>query len=106
MTPASKRLLRRVDRTVIARAAGIIKLIGHPERLMILEALEQGELTVGEICEVCDLEQAVCSQHLSRLRRLGVVDGRKNGLNVHYRITEPKVYHILRCIRTCDIPTR
>jgi ArsR family transcriptional regulator len=104
--PAAKRLLRRVDRAVIARAAGIIKLLGHRERLMILEALERGELTVGEICEVCDLEQAVCSQHLGRLRRLGVVTARKHGLNVHYRIIEPKVYHILRCIRTCDIPSR
>jgi ArsR family transcriptional regulator, virulence genes transcriptional regulator len=104
--PAAKRLLRKVDRGVIERAAGIIKLLGHRERLMILEALEQGELTVGEICEVCDLEQAVCSQHLGRLRRSGVVACRKDGLNVHYQIIEPKVYHILHCIRACDVPSR
>ena len=58
--PAAKRLLRRVDRGLVARAAEIIKLLGHRERLMMLEALEQGELTVGEICELCDLGQAVC----------------------------------------------
>jgi DNA-binding transcriptional ArsR family regulator len=104
--PAAKRLLRRVDRGVVARAAEIIKLLGHPERLMILEALEQGELTVGEICELCDLGQAVCSQHLARLRRQGVVSCRKEGLNVYYRIVEPKVHHILECIRRCDLGCR
>jgi DNA-binding transcriptional ArsR family regulator len=101
--PAARRLLRRVDRAVIARAAGIIKLLGHRERLMILEALERDELTVGEICEVCDLEQAVCSQHLGRLRRSGVVAGRKDGLNVYYRVIDPKVHHVLECIRRCDL---
>ncbi|HEV8357160.1 MAG TPA: metalloregulator ArsR/SmtB family transcription factor [Gemmatimonadales bacterium] len=104
--PAAKRLLRRVDRGVVARAAEIIKLLGHRERLMILEALEQGELTVGEICELCDLGQAVGSQHLARLRRQGVVACRKEGLNVYYRIVEPKVHHILECIRRCDLGCR
>ena len=101
--PAARRLLRRVDRAVIARAAGIIKLLGHRERLMILESLERDELTVGEICEVCELEQAVCSQHLGRLRRSGVVACRKDGLNVFYRVVDPKVHHVLECIRSCDL---
>ena len=98
--------LRKADRSVLARAAEIIKLLGHRERLLILEALEQGELTVSEICEACDLGQAICSQHLRRLRQLGVVACRKAGLNVHYRVVEPKVHHILECIRSCDIRSR
>lgn len=99
----TKALLRRVDSRVIARAAEIIKLLGHRERLMMLEALEPGELTVTDICEVCGLEQAICSQHLGRLRELGVVACRKEASRVYYRITEPKVRHILACIRRCDL---
>ena len=99
----SRPLLRRVDPGVLARAAEIIKLLGHRERLMIVEALERGELTVTDICELCHLSQAICSQHLRRLRQLKVVSCRKEGLNVHYRVIEPKVHHILECIRTCDI---
>ena len=95
-------LLRGIDPRVLRRAAEIIKLLGHHERLKIVEALEDGEMTVSEIFEACGLEQAICSQHLKRLRTLGVVEARKDGNNVIYRITEPKVYHILRCIRTCD----
>jgi ArsR family transcriptional regulator len=97
-------LLRRVDRRVLQRAAEIIKLLGHRERLMILEALESGERTVSDIFSACGLEQAICSQHLSRLRQLKVVACRKDGLNVYYRVVEPKVHHILNCIRTCDAP--
>jgi ArsR family transcriptional regulator len=98
--------LRKADRAVLARAAEIIKLLGHRERLMILEALEPGELTVTEICEECRLEQAICSQHLRRLRHLKVVACRKDGLHVYYRVIEPKVHHILECIRSCDIRSR
>lgn len=104
--PGRRPLLRRVDRRVIARAAEIIKLLGHPERLMILEALEPGELTVTDICDTCALEQPICSQHLRRLRQLGVVACRKVRPRVFYRVTEPKVRHILNCIRTCDVRSR
>lgn len=99
-------LLRRVDRAILARAAEIIKLLGHRERLMIVEALEPGELNVSDICATCSLEQAICSQHLRRLRGLGVVACRKEGPNVYYRVVEPKVHHILECIRTCDVRSR
>ena len=47
--PGSRELLRRVDPGLIARAAEIIKLLGHRELLMILAALERGELSVTEI---------------------------------------------------------
>lgn len=106
LMPVPRTLLRRVDPGVLARAAEIIKLLGHRERLKILEALEHGELSVTEICELCDLPQAICSQHLRRLRQLKVVSSRKEGLHVSYRVIEPKVHHILECIRACDIRRR
>ena len=103
MSRPRRRLLRGVNPALLARAAEIIKLLGHPGRLKIVEALEDGELTVSEIYRACDLDQAICSQHLRKLRTLGVVEARREGLNVIYRIVEPKVYHILECIRTCDV---
>lgn len=96
---AERRLLRRVRPSVLARAAEIIKLLGHRERLTILEALEPGELSVTEICRECRMPQAICSQHLRRLRALNVVACRKEGLNVFYRVTDPKVRTILNCLR-------
>lgn len=100
---AKTALVRGIDPAMLKRAADIIKLLGHPDRLKIVEALEGTELSVSDICEVCALEQAICSQHLSRLRRHKVVTSRKEGLRVMYRVIEPKVHHILECIRKCDV---
>ena len=94
-----RRLLRRVRPSVLARAAEIIKLLGHRERLTILEALEPGELSVTEICRECRMPQAICSQHLKRLRQLEVVACRKEGSNVYYRVIDPAVRSILNCVR-------
>ncbi|MGE0441839.1 MAG: ArsR/SmtB family transcription factor [Gemmatimonadales bacterium] len=99
---AAKTLVRGIDPGLLARAAAIIKLLGHPDRLKIVEVLEGKEHTVTEICELCGLEQAICSQHLSRLRRHQVVTATREGHHVKYRVVEPKVHHILECIRKCD----
>ena len=98
----AKQLLRRIDPTVLARAADIIKLLGHPERLKIVEALERGEASVSEIREAVRLPQAIVSQHLARLRGANVVAARRDGVHVLYRVIEPKVHHVLTCIRECD----
>ena len=99
---ATKTLLRRIDPAVLARAADIIKLLGHSQRLKIVEVLERGEASVSEICEALGLPQAIVSQHLARLRGARVVDSRRDGVHVLYRVVEPKVRHVLSCIRECD----
>src|SRR5512134_2079053 len=99
---APKPLVRTVTPAVLRRAAEIIKLLGHPERLKIVEVLEGGEATVSEIQEAVRLPQAIVSQHLARLRGADVVEARRDGVRVYYRLIEEKVHHILQCIRTCD----
>jgi len=98
-----KPLVRSVTPQVLRRAAEIIKLLGHPERLKIVEVLEGGEATVSDIQEALGLPQAIVSQHLARLRGADVVEARRDGVHVHYRLIEQKVHHILHCIRTCDM---
>ena len=99
---ATKRLVRTVNPELLRRAAEIIKLLGHPERLKIVEVLEGGEATVSDIQEQLGMAQAIVSQHLAKLRGAGVVAARREGVRVFYQLTEEKVHHILRCIRTCD----
>jgi DNA-binding transcriptional ArsR family regulator len=89
-----KPLLRGIDPAALSRAADAIKLLGHPERLKIVEVLEMGEATVSAIQEQLDMPQAIVSQHLAKMRGYGIV---------RYRIVEPKVRHILECIRKCDV---
>jgi ArsR family transcriptional regulator len=92
-----------VNPEILRRAAEIIKLLGHPDRLKIVEVLEGGEATVSDIQEELGLVQAIVSQHLAKLRGAGVVAARREGVHVFYQLTEPKVHQILNCIRTCDM---
>lgn len=103
MQPAAASPLT-IDPAIMERAARIIRVLGHPLRLRLLEALEAGELCVADLQELTRTNQAVVSQHLGLLRAHGVVDARRDGPRVFYRIVEPKVSRILACIRECDLP--
>ncbi len=100
---AKHALIRGLEPERLSRVADTIRILGHAERLKIVEMLERDEATVSEIQNQLDLPQALVSQHLAKLRGRGVVAARRNGVNVYYRIVEPKVRHILKCIRTCDL---
>lgn len=89
---------------ILERAARVIRVLGHPLRLRMLEALEGGERNVTELVSTTGATQALVSQHLAILRAEGVVGSRRDGSRVYYRITEPKVHRILDCIRDCDLP--
>jgi len=99
---ASKRSVKDVHPDTLNRSAEVIRTLGHAERLKIVEVLEKGEATVTHIQEELDLPQATVSQHLARMRGCGIVQNRRDGVNVYYRINEPKVYNILNCIRKFD----
>lgn len=90
-----------IDPVLLERAAGVIKCLGHPLRLQLLDAMEGGEVTVGELELRTGATQATVSQQLAILRGHGVVAARREGPFVRYSIIEPKVHHILACIRGC-----
>ncbi len=89
---------------ILERAARVIRVLGHPLRLRLLEVLETGETHVNDLVAASGAPQALVSQHLAILRSEDVVGARRDGLRVFYRITEPKVHRILACIRDCDLP--
>lgn len=86
----------RVDET-----ARMLRCMGHPVRLRIIDLLERkGELTVTEIYEALELEQAVCSRHLTLMRDKGILEDRRDGVNVLYSIADSRAYKVLGCLRT------
>lgn len=99
----STALIESVSDEALSRAATVIKCLGHPLRLRLLDALEGGEKTVSDLQEQLNLPQATVSQQLSTLRGRGVVECRRSGANMLYWIIEPKVSKILNCIREYDI---
>ncbi len=80
-------------------AAAVIKCLGHPLRLRLVEALASGEQTVTDLQAHSGATQTMVSQHLATLRGHGIVEAHRTGTHVHYRLIEPRVHRILACIR-------
>lgn len=84
----------------VSETARMLRCLGHPVRLCILDVLEKhDELTVTEIQESLELEQAITSQHLNLMRDRGILDRRKDGVHAYYRIGDDRALKVLGCIR-------
>jgi ArsR family transcriptional regulator, virulence genes transcriptional regulator len=76
-------------------AAGLLKELANPARLLILCQLVGGEKSVGELCAIVDLSQSAVSQHLARLREAGLVFADKRGQMVYYRLSNMQAHALL-----------
>ena len=79
--------------------ARIGKALSSPHRLEILELLAQSERTVDSLATEIGLSLANTSQHLQALRQAALVDSRKEGLFVHYRLAGAEVFELSRVLR-------
>jgi rhodanese-related sulfurtransferase/DNA-binding HxlR family transcriptional regulator len=80
--------------------ARIVKALGNPRRLEIVDLLAQGERTVEEIARETSLSIANASQHLQTLRSAHLVEVRRDGLYAYYRLTDENVFRVWQSIRT------
>jgi rhodanese-related sulfurtransferase len=80
--------------------ARIGKALSSPHRLEILELLAQGERTVDSLATEIGLSLANTSQHLQGLRQAALVESRKEGLYVSYRLADPAIFDLCTAIRT------
>jgi ArsR family transcriptional regulator len=85
------------DRQLYKLHAGICHTLANPKRLEIIDRLRGHELSVTELANALEISQANLSQHLALMRQKGIVTTRRNGLNVFYRLSSPKI------IRACDL---
>jgi len=94
------------------RLEDVFRALGDPTRLRILGLLTQGEVCVCHIYETLAIPQSKASRHLAYLRRAGLVDTRRDGLWIHYRLAEPEdaaartvlnaAVHTLEHVRTAE----
>lgn len=92
-----------------ADAAGqLLKVLGNPDRLLLLCQLVAGELNVGELEERLQIVQPTLSQQLGVLRREGLVDTRRDGRQIYYSISSPEALAVIQtlyrlfCHRTAE----
>jgi DNA-binding transcriptional ArsR family regulator len=84
----------RSDPVYVVKAQ-LFRVLGHPVRIRILELLSEGERTVGDLQAQLELDSSGTSQHLGSLRQLGLLDARREGTSVYYRIKDPRVSQLL-----------
>ena len=81
---------------VLRKAVLILRSINHPIRQRIIEMLkEKKNMTVTEIYVKLRLEQSVASQHLAILRRVGIVDTKRDGKFIYYMLNKSRLGEIL-----------
>lgn len=92
------------SRHYLAEQAKIFKALGHPSRLLMVDALRDGEKCVCELQALVGDDMSTVSRHLAVLRNAGVVASEKRGTNIYYRLALPCLESFLTC--TCSLVER
>ena len=77
------------------KEAEMLKVLGHPIRLKIVAGLCARECNVKYIWECLGLPQATVSQHLALLKNKGIIEGTREGVEVHYAVVSPFVRRLV-----------
>lgn len=76
----------------------VLKVLGHPVRLKIVAGLCTNECNVKHIWECLGLPQATVSQHLALLKHKGIIEGKREGVEVHYSVINPLAKRIIESL--------
>lgn len=79
--------------------AQLFKLLTHPVRLAIIDILRDGEHCVCHMEAFLGYRQAYISQQVAVLREAGLIQDRRDGWNIFYRVTDPRIYSVLDTIQ-------
>jgi len=85
------------------QAASKLRAISHPMRIAIIDLLSDGkQLSVTEIYEALNIEQATASHHLNILKNKGVLDSKRDGKKIYYTLKNITLTEIIECINRCN----
>ncbi|MBU5293890.1 metalloregulator ArsR/SmtB family transcription factor [Anaerosalibacter bizertensis] len=88
-----------IDKKILEEKADVLKAISHPVRLCIVRRLlKEGEKNVTEMQNCLEAPQSTVSQHLSRLKAAGIIEGRREGIEIYYKLINKDVEKILKSI--------
>ncbi len=80
------------------QACALMKVLGNPDRLMLLCELAQGGRRVSQLQEALGIVQPTLSQQLAVLREEGLVDTRRDGKNIYYRLESPQALAVMEVL--------
>ncbi|HGP5385530.1 TPA: metalloregulator ArsR/SmtB family transcription factor [Vibrio cholerae O1] len=79
--------------------AELLRVMAHPERLMVLCQLTQSEMGVGQLQQGSTLSQSAFSQHLTVLRKHGIIQARKEPQQVFYRLADSRITALIQSLQ-------
>ena len=85
------------DRSAFRAQARVLKALANESRLMIVDRLSRGECTAGDLTRLIGSDQTTVSKHLAVLRAHGIVEDRREGSTVVYRLLTPCVVSFFSC---------
>lgn len=84
-------------RSIFTKQARMLKALAHESRLMIVDRLSRGECSVGELRDLVGGDLSTVSKHLALLRAHGIVEDRREGTTVYYKLLTPCVCNFFTC---------
>lgn len=84
-------------RNLYTEQAKMLRALAHEYRLLIVDRLSRGECSVGDLREILGRDLSTVSKHLALLRAHGIVEGRREGTAVYYRLVTSRVSNFLTC---------
>ena len=91
-------LKTRIDFSQVDLVSDCLKVLSNPDRLKILCVLVEGELNVQQIELRTDIQQPTLSQQLTVLRKADMVSTRREGKQIFYQVTDPKVLTLMQTL--------
>lgn len=91
-------MAKNMNELRVAARAEVFKALGHSARLLMVEALREGEKCVCDLRDLVDLDMSTVSKHLTVLKKAGVVEGRKKGNWVYYSLRLHCLDTFLSCL--------
>ncbi len=87
------------NKTLFELQAEVCKTLASPKRLEIINTLKMGEKTVTDLVNILGVSKANVSQHLALMRHKGILTSRREGVNIYYRVANPKVIEACTLMR-------
>lgn len=85
------------DYSKYTETAELLKVLAHPVRLCIVNGLiENGGCNVSHMQECLNIPQSTVSQHLQKLKAAGVIEGKRNGLEMNYKVCDERVIAFIK----------
>jgi DNA-binding transcriptional ArsR family regulator len=91
---------KQAARKIFEMQCQICKSMAHPVRLEIVELLSEKEMSAADLLEELATSKANLSKHMALLMQAGIVDARRDGRQVHYRLTHPEIHEACRIMRS------